>query len=338
MVTKIYFPFRKRFPYFRGLHFTLSLQSQTAQYDILIAFSIKTKLEGDQIHMNERSSTIGDLLKGAVIGVANIIPGVSGGTMMVSMGIYDKLIYSITHLFSDWKKIWRFLLWIGIGIVLAILLLSKVFTFLLEYYPIPTNLAFCGLILGSLPSITQNVKGSRLSAKTVIPFVLFFAFIVFTALLGEGSGHDVQIKLDLFGIVMLFIVGVISAATMVIPGVSGSMMLMLMGYYQPILNTISLGIDSLIHFDLPNLLWCAGVGIPFAFGMVVGIFAIAKLIEWIFAKWKVPAYWGIIGLISASPVAILLKTDWAGFSILQLVIGIAVFGLGWFAADRLAKM
>ena len=288
--------------------------------------------------MNEKSSPLADLLKGMVIGVANIIPGVSGGTMMVSMGIYDKLIYSITHLFSDWKKIWKFLLWIGLGIILAILLLSKVFTYLLDFWPIPTNLAFCGLILGSIPPIMKNVKGSKFQLSNVLPFILMFAFIVGTALIGENAGQQVEIKLDFFGIIMLFVVGVIAAATMVIPGVSGSMMLMLMGYYEPILNTVSLGIDSLVHFDLPNLLWCAGVGIPFVLGIALGTFGIAKLIEWVFAKWKFPAYWGIIGLIAASPIAILIKTNWAGFSILQLVIGIVTFIAGWFAADRLAKM
>lgn len=105
--------------------------------------------------MNKKNNALIDVIRGMVIGIANIIPGVSGGTMMVSMGIYDQLIYSITHLFSDWKKVWRFLLPIGIGIVLAILLLSKLFEFLLGAYPIPTNLGFCGLILGSLPFISR---------------------------------------------------------------------------------------------------------------------------------------------------------------------------------------
>lgn len=87
------------------------------------------------------------ILEGILIGIANIIPGVSGGTMMVALGIYDKLIESITHLFSRFKKSMRFLLPIFIGIGIAIVVFSRLFEFLIETYPIPTNLAFCGLIL-----------------------------------------------------------------------------------------------------------------------------------------------------------------------------------------------
>lgn len=280
-----------------------------------------------------------NILKGVVIGLANIIPGVSGGTMMVAMGIYDKLIWSINHLFSDWKKVWRFLLPIGVGIILAVVLLSKLFAFLLADYPIPTNLCFCGLIAGSLPFIFQNVKHKGFGLQDAIPFIVFFALIIlFAALEGRSGGHDVTLQLNLPGILMLFIVGVVAAATMVIPGVSGSMILMLMGYYQPIVTAISDAIDCLIHFDLAKLMWYAGLMIPFALGVVIGVFVIAKAIEWVFARWKVPAYWGIIGLITASPIAILMGTNWSGFSILQLVIGLVCFAAGWFAASKLSEL
>ncbi len=288
--------------------------------------------------MKKTTSTFVDIIRGMVIGIANIIPGVSGGTMMVSMGIYDQLIYSITHLFSDWKKVWRFLLPIGIGIVLAILLLSKLFEFLLTHYPIPTNLGFCGLILGSLPFIFQNVKHKGFSAWDFAAFAAFFILIVGLSFVEEKSGADVTLQLNLPGIFMLFIVGVITAATMVIPGVSGSMILMLMGYYQPILSTISSAIDALLHFDLPHLMYCAGLMIPFAIGVAVGVFLIAKVIEWIFARWKTQAYWAIIGLITASPIAILMKTSWAGFSIVQLIIGIVCLFAGALAAYRLSEL
>ena len=99
------------------------------------------------------------VLQGIVVGIANIIPGVSGGTMMVAMGLYDKLIHAITHLKSEFRQSMKLLLPIFIGAGLAIVILSRVFEFLLENYPIPTNFAFCGLIAGSLPFIFQKVKG-----------------------------------------------------------------------------------------------------------------------------------------------------------------------------------
>lgn len=277
-----------------------------------------------------------DILKGMVIGIANIIPGVSGGTMMVSMGIYDQLIESITHLFSDWKKSLRFLIPIFIGIALSLALLSKLFEFLLVHYPIATNLGFCGLIIGSLPAIFAQVKNKGFNASMAVSFLVFFVFIIATAFFSEESGTSVTLRLDLPGVLMLFVVGVISAATMVIPGVSGSMVLMLMGYYTPIISLVSDAVDSLIHFNMPQLLHCIGLGVPFALGMAVGIFAIAKLIEWVMHRWKTQTYWAIIGLITASPIAILIKTNWASFSIVQLLAGIAALIAGAAAAKALA--
>ena len=105
-----------------------------------------------------KSSFLMDTLRGLVIGIANIIPGVSGGTMMVAMGIYDKLIYSITHLFSDFKKSIKLLIPIFAGILLALALLSKLIEYCLLHWPIATNLGFCGLILGSVPAINHHVR------------------------------------------------------------------------------------------------------------------------------------------------------------------------------------
>lgn len=280
---------------------------------------------------------IKEIIEGIIIGIANIIPGVSGGTMMVAMGIYDKLIESITHLVSNFKKSMRFLIPIFIGIAIAIVALSRLFEFLLEAYPIPTNLAFCGLILGSLPFITNKVKNKGFNMSMAIPCLIFFILVIAMAVVSETTGMKADLSMNVVNVFLLFIVGVIAAATMVIPGVSGSMMLMCLGYYEPILQTINLAIDSLVHFDLNSLFYCLGVFIPFGLGIVVGIFAIAKLVEWLFARFQVQTYWAIIGLIVASPIAILINTSWANFSIIQLLVGILTFALGWYAASKLGE-
>lgn len=276
-----------------------------------------------------------EILQGMVIGIANIIPGVSGGTMMVAMGIYDRLIHSITHLKDDLKGSIRFLLPVFAGCGLAIVLLSHLFEYLLLNFPIPTNFAFCGLIAGSLPFITQKVKHKGMSIDKLIPFVAFFAIVVIMAFMTGMSGTDTVLKFSFFQVIMLFIVGIIAAATMVIPGVSGSMMLMLLGYYEPVLNLVNTTVHALLHFEIGTLFSCIGLIIPFGLGVVIGIFAIAKIIEWIFSKWEIQAYWGIIGLILASPIAILINMEWLGFSILQLGFGVITFILGWFIASKL---
>ncbi|HJA99719.1 MAG TPA: DUF368 domain-containing protein [Candidatus Mediterraneibacter merdavium] len=275
------------------------------------------------------------LLQGMVVGIANIIPGVSGGTMMVAMGLYDKLIHAITHLKSEFKESMKLLIPIFIGAGLAIVTLARLFEFLLERYPIPTNFAFCGLIAGSLPFIFDKVKGHTVSIGKIIAFLIFFAVVILMAVMGETSGNAADVSFGIVNVIKLLLVGIIAAATMVVPGVSGSMMLMLLGYYDTILKTINQFIDALIAFDVQGILVQCGVLVPFGIGVVLGIFLIAKLIEFIFSKAEIHAYYAIIGLIIASPVAILLKTDWSGFSVMTLIVGVVTFVAGWFVASKL---
>lgn len=278
---------------------------------------------------------IKQLLQGIVVGVANIIPGVSGGTMMVAMGLYDKLIHAVTHIRTEFKKSMKLLIPILIGAGIAVVLLSKLFTFLLENYQIPTNFAFCGLIAGSLPFIFKKVKGSKISISKVIPFLIFFGLVIVMALMGETGGKAADISFSFINILKLFLVGIVAAATMVIPGVSGSMMLMLLGYYDIILKTISDFVSAVFKFNVDGILTGIGVLMPFGIGVIVGIIVIAKIIEFIFNKAEVHAYYAIIGLILASPIAILLKTDWSGVGVLPIIIGVITFVAGWFVASKL---
>lgn len=275
------------------------------------------------------------ILQGMVVGIANIIPGVSGGTMMVAMGLYDRLIHAITHLKSEFKESMKLLIPIFAGAGIAIIALSRLFEFLLATWPIPTNFAFCGLIAGSLPFIFKKVKGHKVTVSKIIPFLIFFGVVILMALLGETGGASADVSLGFVNVLKLFGVGVIAAATMVVPGVSGSMMLMLLGYYDTILKAINDFVDALVKFDMSGLATGVGILAPFGIGVVIGIFLIAKLIEFIFSKAEIHAYYGIIGLILASPVAILMKTDWSGFSVLMIGISILTFGLGWFIASKL---
>ena len=275
------------------------------------------------------------ILQGMLVGIANIITGVSGGTMMVAMGLYDKLIHSITHLKSEFKESMKLILPIFAGAGLAIVLLSRLFEFLLANYPIPTNFAFCGLIAGSLPFIFKKVKGHPVSVGKFIPFFIFFGIVILMSVLGENGGAAADVSFSLINVIKLFAIGIVAAATMVVPGVSGSMMLMLLGYYDTIIETINDFIDALIVFNLNEILRVFGILVPFGIGIVIGIFAIAKLIEFILKKAELHAYYGIIGLILASPIAILMKTNWNQFSIPLLAIGIATFIAGWFVASKL---
>lgn len=271
---------------------------------------------------------IKDILKGAVIGIANIIPGVSGGTMAVSMGIYDKLISSVTHLFKEFKKSVLFLLPVGIGMLIGIVGLSMLIEWMLDAIPIQTNLLFIGLILGGIPAVWGRVKGVSIRPQHIVGCLVFFALVVVLAVMDGTEGRAADLSFGLLNCFKLLGVGIIAAATMVIPGVSGSMMLMLMGYYNPVIETINDFVKALLAFDIQGILSGCGVLVPFGIGVVVGIFGIAKLIEILLSKFPHVVFWCIIGLILASPVAIVLLNDFSGLNVVSAVTGLIALAVG----------
>lgn len=276
-----------------------------------------------------------DVLRGMVIGLANVIPGVSGGTMMVSMGIYDKLIWSINHLFKEFRKCVTVLLPYVVGMVAAILLGAVALKAAFEKFPLPTNFLFIGLILGSLPFILKEMKGEAVGWQGVLAFVLLFALVVGLKIV--EAENTTEIHLGVFEIVKLFLLGTIASAAMVIPGVSGSMMLKTLGYYEPIVTGAIPGLlKGLTGGDWSAVLHNAGILLPFGLGIVFGIFGIAKLIEFLMKKWKGRTYCAILGMVAASPVVILMNKDiYAGFSLWIGLASAAALALGVFCAMKL---
>lgn len=280
-----------------------------------------------------------DMCKGAVIGIANIIPGVSGGTMAVSMGIYDRLIHCITHLFQEFKKSILFLIPIVLGAAAALAASAFGLEYLFGNYPVPTNLLFIGLILGGLPAMYKKVKGNKVKAGHVAAFIIFFVLVTGFALIGEKEGAAPDLSFSVLNVIKLFGVGMIASATMVIPGVSGSMILLLIGYYHPIIETVSLFIRALVSFDIDGILTGMGILVPAGIGIIVGIFVIAKLIEIIFQKFPMYAFWAIIGLIVASPIAVILMNlaSFSGVTVLTALISVVTLAVGFFVSVKLGE-
>ena len=246
-----------------------------------------------------------DILRGMVIGLANVIPGVSGGTMMVSMGIYDKIIWSINNLLKKFRECIRVLWPYLLGMVLAIALGSIGLKAAFGNFPLPTNALFIGLILGSLPFILKEMKGEKIGWQGALVFAALFALVVVLKVIEKEN--TTTISLSVGEVIKLFLMGAVSSATMVIPGVSGSMILKTLGYYEPIVTG---AIPDLLHGITQGagdvILHNIGILLPFLLGIVFGIFAIAKLIAFLMKKWKGRTYCGILGMVAASPVVILM--------------------------------
>ena len=278
-----------------------------------------------------------NILKGAVMGIANIIPGVSGGTMAVSMGIYDKIIHAATHFISEFKESMKFLIPIFLGMGIALVGLSFIIEPAFANFPLQTNCLFIGLIVGGLPAVIKKVKGKGIKASYIIPFLVFFVVVVGMAAIGEKEGATADLSFSLWSVIKLFAVGVVASATMVIPGVSGSMMLLLMGYYNPIVATIKNFVTALAAFDIDGILQSCGILVPMGLGIVVGVILIAKMIEFIFEKFPVQAYWAIIGLIVASPFAIFLLGDVGTITVISVLVSVVTFAVGFVIAMKLGE-
>ena len=275
-------------------------------------------------------------LRGMVIGIANVIPGVSGGTLMVSMGIYDKLILVLTHFIKRMKEAIALLVPIAIGMLLSIAIFAKIFSeILFPKFPLQTNLFFIGLIIGGIPVIYKKVKGNTIRLPQIIAFVLLFATVVGFSLVGEGGGSSADITFSVGNVLKLFGVGIIAAATMVIPGVSGSMIMMILGYYNTIIDTVNDFINALKGFDIPAMLDTFVVLVPFGIGVVVGAVAVAKLIEFMLNKFPLVTYWAIIGLIVASPFAIIFMMEIGTVGVVEIVTGLVLLVAGFFISMKL---
>ncbi len=278
-----------------------------------------------------------DVIKGMLIGVANIIPGVSGGTMMVSMGVYEKIIGVVNNLFKDIKKSILTLLPLGVGMVLGVAVFSFIIPWCLQVYPFPTSFCFIGLILGGIPAIIKPAKeslhkeGKSISAPHIIAFAVLFALAVGMAAMNETQTNFASFDLNLGFLLTIFLVGVVSAATMVVPGVSGSLVLMILGFYEGIMSSISGFISAVFAFDWAQIFYYVGILAPFGIGFIVGVFAVAKLIEWLFNKFPSVTYSGILGLIVASPIAIVIKMGHNNINVVTIIVGIVLLAVGtWF--------
>lgn len=258
-------------------------------------------------------------LKGAAIGIANAIPGVSGGTIAVIMKIYDELLGAITPNIKKLIKNLTFLVPVGIGMLIGIILAAKVLGFLFDTYNVPTQLFFVGVVIGSMPLIYREcTKESKLSPVNIIPFLIGAGIMIGMLFVKPESGGSVSEGLTLFSGIMFFFAAFLAAVAMIIPGISGALVMKVLGAYDTAIAAVN-------DINIPVLL-------IFAAGAVVGLFAAAGIISALLKKFRRGTYCFIAGLILGSVPSIFpsgFKFDVQGIvGIVMLVIGLAVPMLG----------
>lgn len=262
-------------------------------------------------------------LKGMILGSAMIIPGVSGGTLAISLGIYERIINVITHFFKNFKENIIFIINLGLGILASIVLGALILNYTFEHYPIPTIIFFIGLLIGSIPSLTKRVDlRNTLKISNIFYFLLGVSLVLGVYLFKGSSEVTFSNGFNLVQSIKLILVGVVAAATLVIPGISGSFMLMILGYYKPILGVIT---DTIKFNNLGNNIL---ILIPFGVGVLLGIIGIAKLIEYLLKNHETKTYYAIIGFLIASIIEIFASLFSYQASIIQVIISAILFILG----------
>lgn len=234
-------------------------------------------------------------LKGFGMGAANVVPGVSGGTIALLTGIYSDIVGALNAVTEKetWKSLlhgrfrefWRlikgdFLVALLVGVLLSVFSLAKLVTWCLTYYPILTWAFFFGLILASAVVMVRGIKDFR--GADLIPAVIGLALGLVICTMSPTKTTD-----DIW---FIFLCGAISICAMILPGISGSFILLVMGKYHYIMQAIT------------DLNW--PVIIVFGVGCVVGILAFAKLLHWLLARWERQTMLVLLGFVFGSLVRV----------------------------------
>lgn len=266
-------------------------------------------------------------IKGLIIGIGQIIPGVSGGMLAISLGLYEKGISAISNFFNNIKENLKFLVPIALGIITSVLYISKLIKFFLSAYYLPTMLLFIGLIIGGVPPLIDKIKVNT-NKKNII--IIIIVFVIVTSLsLFKGNNNISFDNISIFEYITLFIVGIIYAATMVIPGVSGTAIMMLIGYYGVIIDLIS-NLTN-ISYTLENF----NIAIPILIGFIFGVIVVTKLMNYLLKNHEVKTYFGITGLVLSSVLIMFLKTFNTNSNFNEVIIGLILLVLGYFTSKKL---
>ena len=247
-----------------------------------------------------------DFIKGIIIGLALVIPGLSGSTFALVVGLYDKLIFAINGLRTSFRKNFLYLLPIGIGAAIGILLSASFIMFLIEYFPLESYAFFIGLVIGSLPTIYKKMQIKTAKPHSWLLFVFGFILIILVTFIVPSNGGDIVAihSIDSIGdFITILTAGIIACFLIAVPGVSGSIILMLLGQFGTVYGAVSnfadvifmlirgqqgamaLGIDSLY------------IVLTFLLGAIIGLVTAAKIIGYLIERFSASVYFVVMGLI-----------------------------------------
>jgi len=286
-----------------------------------------------------------NILNGAVYGVTLIIPGVSATIFAIMLGFYDELIVTMNHFREDYRKNIRYSAAFLLGVAAGAVAFSSVVLFFLDNYPYQTMMLFKGLLAGIVPLIALKTKKpeQKVSIREITIAALFLAALIAVARLGavpETDPAEAGGAMNVALVLYVLLAGIINGATLVIPGLSGAFLLLIMGLYPLVIQSISS--VGVYMGNLGNMSLLAEIGvvlIPFGVGGVIGLLGMARLMEKLLRDYREAVYAAILGLVIASLITLFLDFTIGGRGLPAAAIatGIILFCLGGVAAFFLGK-
>lgn len=248
-------------------------------------------------------------MKGFFIGLGKIIPGVSGSVMAISFGIYDKVLDIISHPFKKIKDNISFILPIMLGFIIAVVTSSNILYYLINKYYVIMMLLFIGLIIGGLPKLMKEFK---FNISNTIIFIISFLIIILLSLVKQNE------KSVSFSSLSFIFIGLIEAFTTIVPGISGTAIMMLLGCYNSVLEMFS------NIFLISNLKYL----IPFLIGVLIGAIIISKIITFLLKKYRGKVFSSILGFMFASTILLIMQLIPRINNIIEIIIGLILMFFG----------
>lgn len=258
----------------------------------------------------KKTGILKNLVHGGVIGASMLIPGVSGGTTAILLGIYDKLIHSVSALRREMKKSFLYLLQVAVGGVLGMLILAKPLLWVVTQLEFYAMYLFMGVIVASVPMMMKKAGARKLSLVNILLIAAGFALLFLTTLIPEGL-MQFSSAIGVWEFILLIIVGAVLSAALVLPGISVTFTMLVFGIYSRFL-------EALENIDLMFLL-------PLGLGLVIGTLALAKALDTLFSRYTAQTYSVISGFVLATVFEIFPGLP----SGLQIAYCVAAFAVGF---------
>lgn len=271
---------------------------------------------------------------GLFIGLAIIVPGVSGSAVAIIFRLYEKLLYAFGNLLKSFKKCVRFLLPIAIGAVIGLVVGFIAVEQLINLVMFAVVALFAGLMLGAFPAVTDQIKGEKITVPRAALFLIGLAVpIAFSAIsCNIATGNAVLENAQWYHYILFLVLGYVIAITQLVPGLSATAILMMLGYFTPLINSISItywGENPAVFIVYACLI----------VGFVAGLLTVSKGMSKLIEKWRASTFFTVAGMSLGSVITMFYNTDmldyyakWGGaFQLWELILGI-VFFVGGIAA------